>query len=271
MPDAAGILEQQIDALYALPPGEFVAARTALAKTLKGDDAARVKKLEKPTSVPWAVNQLYWHDRRAYDRLMTSGHTLRAAQIAALKGKQSDLRAATAGHRTALADAVSASVALAEQADVHPSIEPLTRMLEALSLSSDAPGTPGRFTEVLQPAGFEALAGITPVARPAPKPARPPAAAKTAPRAADRNARSDEQAERTRSEQAAARKAADAAVDAARRQLDRARASEARAQTQVDAARQQLERTESALAEAKAAVHAAEADLTSAEAARRAR
>ena len=41
-------------------------------------------------------------------------------------------------------------------------------MLEALSLSADPPAPPGRFTELLQPAGFEALVGVTPVARPHP-------------------------------------------------------------------------------------------------------
>ena len=76
-------LESQIDDLYALPLGDFVAARTALAKTRRGTDAKRVKTLPKPTVVPWAVNQLYWHARDAYERLVMAGEQLRAAQVAA--------------------------------------------------------------------------------------------------------------------------------------------------------------------------------------------
>ena len=78
-------LEQKIDELYALPLAEFTAARNTLAKSLKGDDAARVKRLEKPSIVAWSVNQLYWVERRTFERLMTAGKALRSAQIAALK------------------------------------------------------------------------------------------------------------------------------------------------------------------------------------------
>src|SRR5437773_10087717 len=59
-------LESEVDRLYQLPLSEFTAARNALAKTLKGDEAARVRALAKPTVVPWAVNQLYWRDRKIY-------------------------------------------------------------------------------------------------------------------------------------------------------------------------------------------------------------
>jgi hypothetical protein len=44
-----------------------------------------VKALKKPTLVPWAVNQVYWHARPVYDRLAKSGAALRSAQIAALE------------------------------------------------------------------------------------------------------------------------------------------------------------------------------------------
>ncbi len=95
-------LDARIDELYALPLAEFTAARNALAKTVKGDDATRVKRLEKPSLVPWAVNQLYWRERRTYDRLIASGEALRSAQIAALKGRTSDVRGATTAHRAAV-------------------------------------------------------------------------------------------------------------------------------------------------------------------------
>jgi len=81
-------LDAKIDDLYRLPLSEFTGARNALAKTLTGDEAKRVRALEKPTVVPWAVNQVYWRARSTYDRLMKSGEKLRAAQIAALTSAQ---------------------------------------------------------------------------------------------------------------------------------------------------------------------------------------
>ena len=153
-------LETRIDELYKLPPSEFVAARTALARTLAGADQKLVKGLVKPTVVPWAANQLFWHARPAYDRLAKAGEKLRAQQIAALKGRVSGLQPAIAAHREALADAVAAATGLAFAAGQHPPADALGRMLEALSLSETLPEPVGRFTKPLQPAGFEALAGI---------------------------------------------------------------------------------------------------------------
>jgi hypothetical protein len=153
-------LESSIDELYQKPPGEFTAARNALAKTLSGADAAGVRKLAKPTVVPFAVNLLYWHARATYDRLRKAGETLRAAQIAALKGKQADVRGASESHRKAIAEAASEAQKLAQAAGASPSPDELTRTLEALSLAADEPETAGRLTKALQPAGFEALGAV---------------------------------------------------------------------------------------------------------------
>ena len=78
-------LDDRIDELYGLPLAEFTASRNALAKTLKGEEAAAIKRLEKPSVVAWSANQLYWRDRRTFDKLIASGRDLRSAQIAALK------------------------------------------------------------------------------------------------------------------------------------------------------------------------------------------
>jgi hypothetical protein len=265
--------DTDIDKLYQLPLADFTAARNALAKTLKGEQAATVKRLEKPTLVPWAVNQLYWRERKTFDRLMASGRALRAAQIAALKGKSADLREATAEHREVLAAAVATASQLAADAGAKPQTDALSRMLEALSLAQEAPADAGRLTDLVQPAGFEALAGVTPVAKLSASPAaqggrsapsagettrRPPGAASktSAPTAAE------SAAERRRAERAAAeRKAAETAVHASERQLDRARAALARAGSHADAVRQQLERAERDAADARKAVEDAERQL----------
>jgi hypothetical protein len=153
-------LESEIDRLYQLPLSEFTAGRNALAKTLKGTEAARVKALPKPTVVPWTINQLYWRDRKTFDRLMKAGGALRETQIAALGGGHADVRRATETHRAALADAVRSATALATAAGAKPHADQLARMLEAVSLSPDRGDAAGRFTELIQPSGFEALAGI---------------------------------------------------------------------------------------------------------------
>ena len=73
-----------IDDLFKLPLAEFTAARNALAASLKkagrADEAAAVKALSKPPLSAWAVNQLYWHHRKAFDQLMAAGERLRKAQ-----------------------------------------------------------------------------------------------------------------------------------------------------------------------------------------------
>jgi hypothetical protein len=159
---AVAALDSKIDDLYRGPLGDFVSARNALAKSLSGDDAKTVKALTKPTVVPWAVNQVYWHARSAFDRVMKSGEKVRQAQIAALEGRGADVRAATESHRHAIADAVREAQRLATSAGSAPSPDALSRTFEALSLAGEAPEQPGRLTEALQPAGFEALAGVKP-------------------------------------------------------------------------------------------------------------
>jgi hypothetical protein len=229
--DNAGVasrIDKEIDALYQSLPGEFTASRNALAKTLTGDPARQVKLLKKPTVVPWAVNQVYWKARPIYDKLLERGQQLRTAQIASLKGKKSDVRAAIEAHRRAVGEAVHRAEQIASQAGLSPDAEQLARMLEALSLAPTPPSDAGRFTEVIAPMGFEALAGITPVARPAD--------------VADRGAERRKAEEgRRRSEEAEAR------VAEATRELERA-------QDRVRFARQTLERAEADVTAAERAV-----------------
>jgi hypothetical protein len=155
-------LDTNIDDLYQQPLDAFTAARNALAKSLTGADAQRVRTLAKPTVVPWAVNQVYWRARSTYDRLLRSGERLRKAQIAALEGRSSDVRAASEAHRRAITDAVAQAQRIASAAGSQPGPDALMRTFEAISLAPEPLDAPGRLTQPLQPAGFEALAGITP-------------------------------------------------------------------------------------------------------------
>ena len=210
-------LDSRIDDLYQQPLDDFVSARTALAKTLTGDDAKRVKALAKPTVVPWAVNQVYWRARPTFDAVMKTGERLRKAQIAALEGKGTDVRAAGEAHRRAVADAVKAAERLAASDGSKPSPDALMRTFEALSLSSGHREAPGRLTRPLQPAAFEALAGVKLKAPPAPPP--PPKLSK--------------REEAARRKEQDAQKKRDLAVKKAEAVLERARKRVAAAEAQL--------------------------------------
>ena len=247
-------LDAEIDGLYRLPLEEFTAARTALAKSLKGDASRDVRAVKKPTTVPWAVNQVYWKARPTYDAAMKAGHALRQAQIATLKGKKADVRAATEAHRRAIAAAVREANQIASSAGLRPNTEQLARMFEAVSLAAAPSPSTGRFTEVIEPSGFDALTGITPAKRvhvePAAEPEQDekPAPASKGDRAAERR-----QLEQERREQ----REAEERLKIATRELERARA---RAET----ARQALERAEADVADAERGVESARASVTSA-------
>jgi hypothetical protein len=161
--------DSQIDDLYRRPLDEFIEARAALASQLKGDEARRVKQLKKPTAVPWAVNQVYWHARPLFDRVLTSGNALRLAQIAALEGRSADVRGTTTAHRDAVASAVAKATEIASAGNVQPSRDALTQTFEALSLAPAPSSLLGRLTQPLHPGGFELLAGVEPVVTVRPK------------------------------------------------------------------------------------------------------
>jgi hypothetical protein len=237
-------LESSIDRLYQGPLAEFVSARTALAKalakSLSGDDAAkRVKALQKPAAVAWAVNQVYWHARPVYDRLIKSGGALRAAQISALGGRVADLRGAADVHRKALAAAVKEAQRLAASAGVNPNPDALTQTLEALSLATKAGEAAGRLTQPVQPAGFEALAGVA-VSETPPAPLH----AVSTRRQDDPRAREREQKEK---EKEAAERQRQAEIRTAQAALAQAHRDEAKARSEWENRKRDLEAAERTL------------------------
>lgn len=85
--------------LHARSPGEFTAARDALAKELAAEghpDAPRVKRLRRPTAALWIVNALARNEPDAVAALLEAGDRLRKAQVKALRGDATELREATA-------------------------------------------------------------------------------------------------------------------------------------------------------------------------------
>src|SRR6185295_13827985 len=158
-------IDAEIDALFQLSLDAFTGARNALAKRLKSDgrapDAERVKALVKPPAPAWAVNQLYWQDPKAIERLLTLGERVRKAQTGQLKN--ADLRALIEEKKqmtTALLTKASAILEEAGQAASADSMRRVSATLESLAAWGSTEGVPraGRLTADLDPPGFDTLA-----------------------------------------------------------------------------------------------------------------
>jgi len=172
--ESNGKLEDDVDALYKLPLAEFTAARNTLAGRLKqggrGNEADFVKALVKPSISAWAVNQLYWKHREAFDRLIAIGERFRQAQTPRLARKMVDIRGALDARREALSEVSDLATALLRDAGHNPTPDTMRRVtvtLEAMSVYAsyasipDAP-RPGRLTHDVDPPGFESLASLMP-------------------------------------------------------------------------------------------------------------
>jgi hypothetical protein len=97
-------LQDDLDALFKLPLDAGVHRRAQprcaqLKKSGRGDEAAHVKALAKPSISAWAVNQLFWHHRKAFDQLIALGERFHRAQSS---GKIADMRASLDARREVL-------------------------------------------------------------------------------------------------------------------------------------------------------------------------
>jgi hypothetical protein len=242
-----------IDALFQVPPAEFTAARNTLAGKLKkagkDDEADRVKAIPKPSLPAWAVNQLYWRHRKAFDQLIEAGERFRKAQGAQLSGKNADLRGPLDARREALSALTRLAASVLKQAG-HNATPDLTRRvtttLEALATYGAHPGAPpaGRLTDDIDPPGFEALAALVPqVGRSKRADAEPsrviPFQQKREPKAGKKRGSPEEEARRREEERKAAIAAAKAALAESERALREAKkdAEQAEAELKKAAAR----------------------------------
>jgi hypothetical protein len=146
--------------LYQVPLSQFVAERKRLAKE-SGDKT--LLKRRRPTISAWVVNQLWWHARDAFDRMMQSAEKLRKGDAAADKP-----------HREAIAKLRARASALLEDAGHAPSESVLRRVTTTLSAIAAAggwePSEPGTLADDLDPPGFGAVGLSLPTPPPAPKP-----------------------------------------------------------------------------------------------------
>lgn len=278
----------EIDGLFRLPLDEFTAARNALAAKLRksgrSEEAEQVKAISKPQVSAWAINQLYWRHRKAFDRLIATGERFRKAQAAQLAGKASDLHAPLEARRQTLAELSRLAATTLRDAGHAAGPDMMRRVmttLEALSSygsHADAPQA-GRLTDDIDPPGFEVIAALIPrdsrrggssgaaagAMRVVPFP-RSPAA-----RATHGTARSAEEAQKERSEEhKRQRAAASSAVREAEQALVRARkaAADAEAALKAAAARAKEAEKEKTEIEKRLEKASAEADVARREARR---
>jgi hypothetical protein len=264
----AAAIDAEIDRLYQLPPGEFTAARNALAKTA-GKHAADVRRLAKPSLPAWAVNQLYWKRRPDYESLVKASTELRKAHKAILGGHRGDIREATKDHDAAIDQALKSTLALLRDGG-YPLTDATRQAIQTTLRALPGDAAPGRLTHPLQPGGFEMLTGLSvaPVrqgtfaAKGEPARARAPAARATRDAAAGRAAVKEDARARQKAKEAAAKAARELRLaeheaqreefEAARaaREADKAAKAVERAREAVEAAQKELEEAERGAREA---------------------
>jgi hypothetical protein len=176
---------------------EFVAERKRLAAELKAagdkEGAARLTKHTRPTISAWAVNQLWWREREAMERLFSAARRLREGDNEQSREHRQALALLRERARTLLADSGHASV--------ESTLRRVTTTLSALAVNGGfEPDAPGALANDRDPPGFEA--GFAPSASAPPVAASP--AVKEEP--AVQRERLEAERERLRQEEEAARR-----------------------------------------------------------------
>lgn len=271
------------EAVYAVPPGEFVAERKRRAAAARADGdrdlAARVSALPKASASAALVNRLVHDAEDDLLRVLRLGAELREAQDA---GDASRLRALAADRRRLLDEVATAAADPAEEDGRRPGAAVLDEVQQTLqaAMASDAAAAAvrsGRLVRALSADGLEAAdlrgavapEGTLPEAAPLP-PADAPAGHDEEADEADRRRRAEVEQRAAAAREAAAE--AEEAADAAQAESDeRSRAAD-EARERVESLRSRLRSAEAEAAEAEGAADAAgKTAATSAEAADRAR
>lgn len=199
--------ERALQRLYQAPLAGFLAERKRLAAELRaaGDEAgsAQIGQRAKPVLSVWAVNQLYWREREAFDAMLAAAARVRGGD-----------HSAAAAHREATAALRKRAVNVLTDAGHAASDATQRRIATTLAaiaaVGGFAPDPPGALAADRDPPGFEAL-GLAP-------PAKRGGLDATRPRGAPAH---DEAAQRLRAAEAAERQRLQA--ERARRRAERAR------------------------------------------------
>jgi hypothetical protein len=253
--------------LYQASHEDFVSERKRLSAALKAagdrDGAARLAKLGRPPISAWAVNQLYWRERAAFDELFETARRLQHGD-----------RSAAAPHRAVtlrLRAQASSILSDAGHASSDATLRRVTATLGSLAATASFdPDPPGALSADRDPPGFEAWGIANEPEEPSAAP-EPSAGSSERARQAERR-RESEQREETRARERAAAEAEAERKRRAERRAERqaeqrrlAAASEA-ASRELDEAAAEVKSLESRLQKAQARVETARQALQQLEA-----
>jgi len=239
--------DEAVETLYRGPLDTFVVDRKRLAGELKagGDKAgaARLAKLGRPSISAWTVNQLFWHEREAFERLLAAARRVKTGEHdagAAHRQALSALRALGA------ARLVSGGHAAAE-----PTLRRVTMTLSALAATgSFEPDPAGALVADRDPPGFEAF-GVAAERKPQPEAKSREQAAAERKRAEVERQRLEEERARKHAERQRLKAALSAAqTDAAthQRETERLRHELGGAEAKLEKARSTVTKLKDALA-----------------------
>lgn len=266
-------LEGAARELYALPPGEFTAARNAKAKAAKEDGhqelAGQIKVLPKPSAAAWLVNMLALHRPDAVDAVVRLGREMSQAQeqldprrLQQLGGQRRELLAGIAEQARGLADQLrnpvgAAAVSEAEQTLHAAMADPRAAAAVASGLLTDSLSSNG-----FDPVDLEGKLAVPEAALSPAGPGRPaPAAAKVAGRAKGVGQKARREAE----EAARHHRQAQAEVDRAEQRLSRAEAKQQRLQDRLDELADRREELQDRIAALRRQITALEREISGVE------
>jgi hypothetical protein len=164
--------EQALQQLYQSTPKDFTVERKRLATELRarGDEAAAkdLAARRRPTTSAWAVNQLYWHARDAFDEMLAAAKKVRKGDLDAT----GDLRDANAALRKRAAELLKGAGLAVNEA----LIRRVSTTLSAIAASGGFdPDEPGTLVADRDPQGFEGLTAPATVTRTVRETTRPAA------------------------------------------------------------------------------------------------
>jgi hypothetical protein len=256
--------DEAVTTLYQATLSDFVAERKRLAAELKAagdkDAAARVAKLVRPPVSAWAVNQLWWRERKAFEALVTAARRVKAGD-----------REASQAHRQALARLKETAARLLQEAGnaaTEPTLRRVTTTLSAVAaIGGFEPDAAGALSADRDPPGFEALGFGSEATAPTPSATTRGGDDESIDDAGTRRAleaerRRAEEMERRRSEEAERQRrlAERQRLSAKLREAEQARDSQ---QRDVQRLRAELEKAEQSLKTSQALLGQIEAELAS--------
>lgn len=246
-------VEDELDALYRVPPAEFTALRKELASAAKkrGDtDAAKViSAARRPTTAAWVVNELIRADPTTKNRIAELNAQLRAAH-AAMDGAR--IRELSTAQRKLVSQMARTGFAAAGMPDPSAAIrEDVTGTLQAAIADPGVAAQLGRLAKAQEWSGFGDFGAPAEVAAPRrtaePEPEPEP---KVDRRAAEKRRRALAAAERAHRDARAAVSDRTTALATARRRYEEVLHTLSAAEQAVASAEQRLQEAKDDLAQA---------------------